>query len=113
MEIAVGRHGAPPILSRRAVLALAGGLLAAGALARVAEAGPAAAPGGPATETDRLLLVTNSAGRHVSVVDPASGVVERIEVGAAPWGIALAPDGRGYVSTAEGLAVLDLAGRRL
>jgi DNA-binding beta-propeller fold protein YncE len=58
------------------------------------------------------LLITNATARHVSVVDPAGGVLERIEVGAAPWGIARAWDGRTYVSTAEGLALLDAAGRR-
>ena len=39
-------------------------------------------------------------------------MLERVEVGAAPWGVALGRDGRGYVSTAEGLAVLDVPGRR-
>jgi streptogramin lyase len=67
----------------------------------------------PASTSPRpLLLVTHSTGRHVSFVDPARGVVERVEVGAAPWGIALGADGRGYVSTADGLAVLDVPGRR-
>src|SRR5215217_4041390 len=59
------------------------------------------------------LLVTNSAARHVSFVDPAKGVISQIEVGAAPWGIALAPSNRAYISTAEGVAVVDTLGRKL
>lgn len=54
-----------------------------------------------------LLAVTNSQGQHVSVVDPARGVIVQIEVGAAPWGLAQAGN-RLYVSTAEGIAVIDL-----
>jgi DNA-binding beta-propeller fold protein YncE len=58
------------------------------------------------------LLVTNSAARHVSFVDPERGVLARVEVGAAPWGLALAPGGRAYVATAEGVAVVDTVARR-
>jgi DNA-binding beta-propeller fold protein YncE len=57
------------------------------------------------------LLVTNSTARHVSFVDPASGVIARLEVGAAPWGLALAPGDRAYVATAEGVAIVDTARR--
>jgi DNA-binding beta-propeller fold protein YncE len=96
-------------LSRRSLLAGAGGLAAAVALAGSAQGAPARA----AQAKHPLLLVTNASGRHVSIVDPTAGVVERIEVGAAPWGLALSPAGRGYVSTAEGLGVLDLGGRQL
>ncbi|MBI3964125.1 MAG: hypothetical protein HY329_00700 [Chloroflexi bacterium] len=59
------------------------------------------------------LLVTNSNGRHVSFVDPRAGVTARVEVGAAPFGLALGPDRRAYVATAEGIAVVDVGGRRL
>ena len=74
---------------------------------------PAAAAAGEAGEAaaGTVLLTTNSAGRHVTFVDPAVGVLEQVEVGAAPWGVALAPDGRAYVATAEGVAVVD-TGRR-
>jgi YVTN family beta-propeller protein len=58
-----------------------------------------------------LLLVTNSAGRDVSFVDPDRGVVARVEVGAAPHGVALGPDGRAWVATAEGVAVVDTRAR--
>ena len=75
----------------------------------VAVASPAVASpvGGVAT-----LLVTNFGGREVSWVDPAGGVIARVEVGAAPWGIVLGADERAYVSTAEGIAVVDVTARR-
>ncbi|HET7767770.1 MAG TPA: hypothetical protein VFN74_03280, partial [Chloroflexota bacterium] len=63
--------------------------------------------------TGDLLLVTNSTARHVSFVDPAAGVLSQVEVGTAPWGAALAPDGRAYVATAEGVAVVDTRRREL
>lgn len=59
-----------------------------------------------------LLLVTNSAGHHVSFVDPASGVVARVEVGTAPQGVALGRDGRAWAATAEGVAVVDTGARK-
>lgn len=54
-----------------------------------------------------LLAVTNSQEQYVSVVDPARGVIVQIEAGAAPWGLAQVGN-RLYVSTAEGIAVIDL-----
>lgn len=54
-----------------------------------------------------LLAVTNSQEQYVSLVDPARGVIVQIEAGAAPWGLAQAGN-RLYVSTAEGIAVIDL-----
>lgn len=75
---------------------------------------PAATPGRgtatPATETI-LLLVTNFGARHLSWVDPDGGVVAQVEVGTAPWGLVVAAR-RAYVSTAEGIAVVDTATRR-
>jgi len=58
--------------------------------------------------TTHTLLVTNAAARHVSFVDPTRGMTSRVEVGAAPWGLALAADGFAYVTTAEGVAVVDI-----
>lgn len=85
---------------------------------RVTTAGPAVtatrASLPTAVQPAPTLLVTNSAARHVSFVDPERGVIEQVEVGAAPWGLALAPHGRAYVATAEGVAVVDtVAHRRL
>jgi ankyrin repeat protein/DNA-binding beta-propeller fold protein YncE len=72
-----------------------------------AQASQTMAPGHP------LLLITNSSAGHLSFVDPGTGAVERVEVGAAPWAVRLSPDGAlAYVSTAEGLAVVDTAARQ-
>lgn len=71
-------------------------------------------PQPPATETagtSVTLLVSNAAGRSVSFVDPQRGVLAQVAVGAAPWGIALGTDGRAFVTTAEGVAVVDTAAR--
>jgi YVTN family beta-propeller protein len=69
----------------------------------------------PATGTPRAasytMLVTNSAARHVSFVEPTSRAIEQVEVGAAPWGLALAPNDLAYVATAEGVAVVDVRQR--
>lgn len=60
------------------------------------------------------LLVTNSTGQHLSFVDPTKGVVAQVEVGIAPWGVALSPDKqKAYVATAEGLAVVDINAKKL
>jgi YVTN family beta-propeller protein len=74
---------------------------------------PTVAQTTPTPQTlDHILLVTNARARHVSFVDPAQGVIETIEVGAAPWGIALGTNDQAYVSTAEGIAVLDVRERK-
>jgi DNA-binding beta-propeller fold protein YncE len=62
----------------------------------------------PVAADSEMLLVTNSNARHISLVDAARGVLQRIEVGALPWGMTLSR-GRAYVATAEGVAVVDLA----
>lgn len=58
-----------------------------------------------------LLAITCARGRQLAIVDPDAGVLDAIETGAAPHGLALHSDGRAFVATAEGVAVLDL-GRR-
>lgn len=65
----------------------------------------------PATRPD-LLLVTESSRDALAFVDPRHGVVDRVRVGVAPYGVALGPGGTAYVATAEGLAVVDTAARR-
>lgn len=81
---------------------------------------PTSTPGSTATlatttaaKTNSTLLVTNSTGRDVSFVDTQKGVIKRLEVGAAPWGIALAAGDRAYISTAEGVAVVDTKAQTL
>jgi DNA-binding beta-propeller fold protein YncE len=59
-----------------------------------------------------LLAVTCSRGRSVAIVVGITGVVATIDAGAAPHNIARHPDGRGFVSTAEGVAVLALQRRQ-
>ncbi|MDQ2998510.1 MAG: hypothetical protein M3R61_15860, partial [Chloroflexota bacterium] len=58
-----------------------------------------------------MLIVTNSTGRAISFIDPQSGAVTQLEVGSAPWGLALAPNQLAYVATAEGVAVVDIRRR--
>jgi len=63
--------------------------------------------------TGDALLITCARGRHLAVVDGTTGMpLDQIDAGAAPHGLALHADGRAFVATAEGVAVLDVAGRR-
>ncbi|CAN5896653.1 hypothetical protein BH24CHL4_BH24CHL4_06880 [soil metagenome] len=64
---------------------------------------------GEAQSAGYRLMVTNSMGEHISIVEPEIGEVEQFAVGPAPWGIALTEDGRAFVSTAAGVAVFDIA----
>lgn len=66
----------------------------------------------PTPTASLTLLVSNSAANYVSFVDLEQGVIGRVTVGAAPWGIALAPNDRAYVSTAEGVAIIDVGQRQ-
>lgn len=81
-----------------------------------AEAAPASRARGvaqrPLAEPSDLLAVTCSRGRSVAIIDEAAGVIDMIDAGAAPHNVARHPDGRAFVSTAEGVAVLDLQQRR-
>jgi hypothetical protein len=54
------------------------------------------------------MLVTNSMGEQISIVDAGTGTVAQFDVGPAPWGIALANNGLAYVSMATGVTVFDL-----
>jgi YVTN family beta-propeller protein len=53
------------------------------------------------------LLTTNSMGDYISFVNPAQETIDKVTVGKAPFGLALAPENRAYVATAEGVAVVD------
>lgn len=66
----------------------------------------------PAPAASLTLLVSNSAANYVSFVDLEQGVIDQVTVGEAPWGIALGPNDRAYVSTAEGVAVVDVGQRQ-
>ncbi|MFE5322425.1 beta-propeller fold lactonase family protein [Paenibacillus sp. NPDC056579] len=60
------------------------------------------------------LMITHSKSNTVSFVNPESGVIEKqLEAGTAPFALALdAGSGRAYVSTAEGVAVVDTKQRK-
>lgn len=111
------RAALPTAIALLAAAALAG--CAPDALAPGPERSPTAAPSvSPTPEPtdasahDPVLLATLAASDGLAVVDPdaAEPLLDVIEVGQAPWGVA-AHDGTAYVSTAEGLAVVDLATR--
>ncbi|WP_282938462.1 hypothetical protein [Paenibacillus sp. RC67] len=59
-------------------------------------------------EPEYSLLITHSKSDYISFTDPEKGVTDKIVAGAFPFGIALYDvDNRAYVSTAEGIAVID------
>jgi YVTN family beta-propeller protein len=133
------RLSSRPLRSRAARAGL--GLVLLGVLAACSPASPARTTATPppsaaprATATDaatpdtapepdpaqqappRFLLATEAESDGLAIVDPAiregSAVVDRIVVGPAPWGVAVhAATGRAFVSTAQGVAVVDLAAR--
>ncbi|GAA1522161.1 lipoprotein [Streptomyces albidochromogenes] len=82
-----------------------------------AETGASAPPGPegdtrPRPETpDGTLLVTDFGAQTVTFVDPDKGPVDSVRVGTAPYGLAIGADGRAWVATAEGVAVVDTAAR--
>ncbi|MGW0392645.1 hypothetical protein ACWDYJ_17445 [Streptomyces sp. NPDC003042] len=104
-------------MSRRRVRT-APAVLAVGLLlgACTAQTGPAprpapatpAAPLHPAAATPAgTLLVADFGADTVTFVDPARGSVAAVPVGRAPYGLAVGADGRAWVATAEGVAVVD------
>ncbi|MGO4497430.1 YncE family protein [Paenibacillus sp. 2RAB27] len=68
---------------------------------------PATASPSPPAAVDTTLMVTHSKSDYMSFLDPASGRMEKLVVGTAPFAIAEGPNHRAYVSTAEGVAVID------
>ncbi|MFF7440550.1 hypothetical protein [Streptomyces sp. NPDC008122] len=76
-------------------------------------------PGSPVTVTPApdgtvapgTLLVTDFGSDTVTFVDPARGVTGAVKVGTAPYGLAVGEDGRAWVATAEGVAVVDTKSR--
>ncbi|MGW0667190.1 YncE family protein [Streptomyces sp. NPDC002746] len=102
---------------RHAVVALAAVAVLAGCAADPSPASPSArtpaksdasAPTTtpPATENGTL-LVADFGADTVTFVDPERGPFDRVEVGTAPYGLVVGADGRAWVATAEGVAVVD------
>ncbi|MGW6709316.1 hypothetical protein ACWGDE_31135 [Streptomyces sp. NPDC054956] len=106
-----GRHPRRRVRgTRTAVAALAGALLL-GACTQPAEE-PAAAPAGSPLPTASqtpggTLLVADFGADTVTFVDPERGAVGSVPAGRAPYGLVVGADGRAWVATAEGVAVVD------
>ncbi|WP_405526484.1 YncE family protein [Streptomyces avidinii] len=98
---------------RGALAALAAALLLGACSQNAVSAPPAPAPSAadplPATApTPQGLLLTADFGADtVTFVDPERGAVASVTVGRAPYGLAVGADGRAWVATAEGVAVVD------
>ncbi|MFJ9412583.1 YncE family protein [Streptomyces sp. NPDC101227] len=58
------------------------------------------------------VLVADFGADTVTFVDPARGAFDSVRVGTAPYGLAVGDDGRAWVATAEGVAVVDTAERK-
>ncbi|MFK0189929.1 hypothetical protein [Kitasatospora sp. NPDC090308] len=75
---------------------------------------PAAARSADAAPTPAgTLLVADFGSDTATFVDPARGAVGSVRVGTAPYAVAVGPDGRAWVSTAEGVAEIDTRARTL
>ncbi|MFD0366542.1 beta-propeller fold lactonase family protein [Streptomyces sp. NPDC127114] len=71
-------------------------------------AGPRAGSGTTSGATPSgTLLVADFGSDTVTFVDPARGAFASVEVGTAPYGLVVGADGRAWVATAEGVAVVD------
>ncbi|MBT2443235.1 YncE family protein [Streptomyces sp. ISL-36] len=69
---------------------------------------PAPAPSATtATTAAGTLLVADFGSDTVTFVDPRRGPLGSVEVGTAPYGLAVGADGPAWVATAEGVAVVD------
>ncbi|MGW0774917.1 hypothetical protein ACWD01_14960 [Streptomyces sp. NPDC002835] len=58
------------------------------------------------------LLLADFGADTVTFADPDRGAFDSVEVGTAPYGLVVGGDGRAWVATAEGVAVVDTDSRR-
>ncbi|MEU3744299.1 MULTISPECIES: YncE family protein [Streptomyces] len=84
-----------------------GGTSSAGAAGAVTPAPSASVPVPGSSAAPGTLLVTDFGSDTVTFIDPDRGATGSVKVGTAPYGVALGPDGRAWVATAEGVAVVD------
>ncbi|MCQ4214389.1 hypothetical protein [Streptomyces longispororuber] len=61
---------------------------------------------------DGTLLVADFGSDTVTFVDPDRGAIDSVRVGEAPYGLVVGEDGRAWVATAEGVAVVDTHERK-
>ncbi|NOV01646.1 hypothetical protein GC097_16645 [Paenibacillus sp. LMG 31457] len=66
----------------------------------------------PVSGEATTLLVTHSKSDYMSFLDPVTGRFNKLTVGKAPFAIAVGPNHRAYVTTAEGVAVVDTQQRK-
>lgn len=96
--------------TRTALAALAGALLL-GACSTPGTPPAAAHAASPlptaATTPGGTLLVADFGAGTVTFLDPERGAVGSVPVGRAPYGLVVGADGRAWVATAEGVAVVD------
>jgi DNA-binding beta-propeller fold protein YncE len=78
----------------------------------VPTATPTVTPTPTTAPVSESLLVTHSKSDYMSFLDPATGQFEKLTVGKAPFAIAVGPNHRAYISTAEGVAVVDTQQRK-
>ncbi|MEU5400912.1 YncE family protein [Streptomyces sp. NPDC005963] len=79
----------------------------------------ASAPSSPTGDTSRAgttargtLLVADFGSDTVTFLHPRTGPFASVEVGTAPYGLAVDAEGRAWVATAEGVAVVDTLTRK-
>ncbi|MER5928889.1 hypothetical protein [Streptomyces sp. NPDC002054] len=88
-----------------------GGGGAAGDAAADRPTATAPAPASPlpasAVTPEGTLLVADFGADTVTFVHPARGALASVQVGTAPYALAVGGDGRAWVATAEGIAVVD------
>ncbi|MEW1893291.1 YncE family protein [Streptomyces sp. NPDC085659] len=106
------RRPLPVLLAAVAAAAVLAGCAATDAPASPATPPAAQAPAPTATpEPGTTLLVADFGADTVSFVDPVRGAFDRVKVGTAPYGVVVGADGRAWVTTAEGVAVVDTGKR--